>query len=85
MESRNRASHPPWDLDPEFTRTHLFLIANLLEKINRPDAKRKVEDIRNRLFSHEVEEHSTEAENADLNQRLEEMSAQLEMMKTEIE
>ena len=83
VESRNRASHPPWDLDSEFTRTHLFLIANLLEKINRPEAKRKVEEIRDQLFSDEVEEHPTEAENADLNQRLEEMSAQLEMVKTE--
>ena len=57
VESRNRASHPPWDLDPEFTRTHLFVIANLLEKINRPDAKREVENIRDELFPDETDEH----------------------------
>ena len=27
----------PWDLDPEFTRTQLFLIAELLGKINKPN------------------------------------------------
>ena len=70
VESRNRASHPPWDLDPEFTRTHLFLIANLLEKINRPDAKRKIEAIRDRLFSFEPEAHPAGVENADLKERL---------------
>ena len=51
VESRNRASHPPWDLDSEFTRAHLFLIANILGKIKNSDAKRRVEDIRNGLFS----------------------------------
>lgn len=65
VESRNRASHPPWDLDPEFTRAHLFLIANLLEKINRSDAKREVENIRDQLCSDEVEEHPAEVENAE--------------------
>ena len=83
VESRNRASHPPWDLDPEFTRTHLFLIANLLEKINRPDAKREVEEIRDRLFSDEGEEHPTEAENAALKERLADMTKQLDTAKAE--
>jgi len=92
VESRNRASHPPWDIDPEFTRTHLFLIANLLEKINRPDAKRKVDDIRDRLFSHESEEHVSDvsdqlktarAENAELEKLLKDKSDRLEDMEAE--
>lgn len=92
VESRNRASHPPWDLDPEFTRTHLFLIANLLEKINRPDAKREVEDIRDRLFSHEEEEHTADvfdqlevvrAENTELKKHLNTTSSRLEEVETE--
>ena len=51
VEGRNRASHPPWDLDREFTRTHLFLIAELLGKINRPEEQREVETIQDDLFS----------------------------------
>lgn len=83
VESRNRASHPPWDLDIEFTRAHLFLIANLLEKINRSDAKREVENIRDQLCSDEVEEHPAEVENADLKERFADMSEQLAAVKAE--
>ena len=50
VEGRNRASHRPWDLEPEFTRTQLFLIAEVLGKINMSDAQREVEDIRDKLF-----------------------------------
>lgn len=50
VEGRNRASHPPWDLDIEFTRTQLFLIAEVLEKINMSAAQREVETIRDKLF-----------------------------------
>ena len=50
VEGRNRASHPPWDLDPEFTRTHLSLIAEVLGKISKPDQQREVEAIRDELF-----------------------------------
>ena len=56
VEGRNRASHRPWDLDPEFTRTQLFLIAEVLEKINRPDAQREVETIRNDLFENTTQQ-----------------------------
>ena len=56
VEGRNRASHPPWDLDLEFTRTQLFLIAEVLEKINRPDAQREVETIRNDLFENTTQQ-----------------------------
>ena len=71
VESRNRTSHPPWDLDLEFTRAHLFLIANLLEKIDRPDAKNEIEHIQDQLFSHNAEKH------------IPDMSDQLEAAKTE--
>ena len=50
VEGRNRASHRPWDLDPEFTRTQLFLIAEVLGKSSMPNAQREVEDIRDELF-----------------------------------
>ena len=77
VESRNRASHPPWDLDPEFTRTHLFLIANLLEKIDRPDAKRRVENIQDRLFPDNTARQTEEVEQAAYKKRLATMSTQL--------
>ena len=51
VEGRNRVSHRPWDLDPEFTRTQLFLIAEVLGKINMSDAQREVEAIRDKLFN----------------------------------
>ena len=62
VEGRNRASHPPWDLDLEFTRTQLFLIAELLGKIGRSDAQREVEVIRDKLFSDDTAERLAEAE-----------------------
>ncbi len=56
IEGRNRTSHPPWDLDPEFTRTQLFLIADILRQIKRPNAQREVEDIRKKLFDDVTEQ-----------------------------
>lgn len=66
VEGRNRASHRPWDLDPEFTRTQLFLIAELLGKINKPNEHREVKAIRDKLFPNDTKEHllEVEAENA---------------------
>ena len=61
VEGRNRASHRPWDLDPEFTRTQLFLIAELLGKINKPDEQREVEAIRDKLFDDTTEQLVTTA------------------------
>ena len=61
VEGRNRASHRPWDLDPEFTRTQLFLIAELLGKINKPDEQREVEAIRDNLFDDTAEQLITTA------------------------
>ena len=62
VEGRNRASHRPWDLDPGFTRTHLFLIAELLSKINKPNEQREVETIQDDLFSDDTAERLAEAE-----------------------
>ena len=62
VEGRDRASHPPWDLDPEFTRTHLSLIAEVLGKISKPDQQREVETIRDELFFDNTAERLTEAE-----------------------
>lgn len=77
-------AHPEkGDVDSEHTRTHLSLIADLLKAINELDARDEVEDIRDRLFSDEPEEHPAEVENADLNQRLEEMSDRLAVVETE--
>ncbi len=81
---RNLWAHPGVeDIDPERTRANLTHVAEILGEINNQDAKCEVEDIRDRLFSHEEEEHPTEVENADLKERLAEMSNQLAAMKTE--
>ena len=63
VECRNADwAHPP-DGDAEFesTRAHLFLIADVLGKIKKTEAKDGVEAIRDRLFHH-TEERLTEAE-----------------------
>lgn len=49
-KARNEVSHPgTQDLDPEFTRAHLYHIADVLGRINAPEQKRAVEDIRSGL------------------------------------
>ncbi len=66
VEGRNRSSHPPWDLDPEFTRTHLFIIAELLGKVNRLDKQDEVEAIRDELlFDDAAKQISTISEQLD--------------------
>ena len=55
IEGRNQASHQRLkELDSEFTRSQLFLIAEILGKIKRSDAQREVEDIRDKLFDNTV-------------------------------
>ncbi|MCY4552991.1 MAG: hypothetical protein OXC79_04910 [Candidatus Poribacteria bacterium] len=50
-EGRNSCEHRgKKDLDSEFVRMNLFLIADVLGKINRPDEQREVEAIRDELF-----------------------------------
>lgn len=49
-EARDKASHPgTQDIDTEFAQAHLFHIADVLGKINAPDQKRAVEEIRDGL------------------------------------
>ncbi|MYB63997.1 hypothetical protein F4X73_04860 [Candidatus Poribacteria bacterium] len=51
VEGRNRASHrPSWDLNPDFTQAQLFMIAEILSKIDRPTQQREVKAIRDNLF-----------------------------------
>jgi hypothetical protein len=51
-EIRNEVSHPEAsDLDEEKTRAYFYMIADVLERINRPDAKASVEEIRECLFA----------------------------------
>ena len=62
-DGRNSCEHRgKKDLDTEFTRTHLFLIAELLGKINKPNEKREVQTIRDTLFSDDTAERLAEAE-----------------------
>ena len=57
IEGRNQASHQRLrKLDRDFTRSQLFLIAEILGKIKRPDAQREVEDIRDELFDDNTEQ-----------------------------
>ena len=49
-EARDDASHPgTQDIDAEFTQAHLFHIADVLGRINAPEQRRAVEEIRDNL------------------------------------
>ncbi len=62
IKGRNQVSHQLLrELDPEFTRSQLFLIAEILGKIKRSDVQREVEIIRDKLF--EAVENSSAANN----------------------
>ncbi len=92
-DGRNLWAHPGIEnLDSERTRADLTYVADVLGEIKNQDAKREVENIRDRLFSHEEEEHTTDvsdqlevvrAENADLKKQLNATSSRLEEMETE--
>ena len=61
-EGRNACEHRgKKDLDSEFVRINLFLIADVLGKINRPDKQSEVEAIRDALFP-DTAGHLAEAE-----------------------
>ena len=50
-QARNYAAHPgTMDLDSEYTRVRLSLISEVLEKINAPEEKIAVENLRDQLF-----------------------------------
>ena len=69
-EARNACEHRGTkDLDFEFVRINLFLIADVLGKINRPNQQHEVETIRNKLD--DIKERLAEAE-----KRLEKMEAE---------
>lgn len=83
-DGRNLWAHPGVeDLNSERTRADLTYVAEVLGEINNRDAKREVEEIRDRLFSNEAKEHPAEVENADLKERLAEMSKQLAAVEAE--
>ena len=55
-------AHPPeGDAESEGTRAYLFLIADVLRKINRPDKQSEVEAIRDELFSDDTAERLEKA------------------------
>ena len=61
-EGRNSCEHRgKKDLDSEFVRINLYLIADVLGKINRPDEQREVEAIRDELFP-DTTEHLEKAQ-----------------------
>ena len=50
-QARNKAAHPlTEDLDTEYTRATLYHIVDVLDKINAPEAKKRVEEYRKKLF-----------------------------------
>lgn len=54
VKARNLSAHPSTqDIEPEYTRTQLYHIAQVLSQINAPEAKRAVEKIRDQRFSAE--------------------------------
>ena len=72
VEGRNQVSHQRLrELEPEFTRSQLFFIAEILGQINRPDAQREVETIRDELFDDTTDEKAKyEKSIADVEKRL---------------
>ena len=62
-QARNYAAHPSTeDLDIEYTRVRLSLIAEVLDTINAPDQKIVVEGLRDELFHPQSKIISTETE-----------------------
>ena len=59
---RNIGEHEDTKVDSEFVRIHLFLIGEVLNKINEPDRQSEVEKIRIDLFSDDTAERLAEAE-----------------------
>lgn len=62
-DARNKAAHPGTeDIDAEYVRTHLFLIGDVLERINAPEEKKAVEDLRAELSTGAVPSTSSDSE-----------------------
>ena len=73
VEGRNKCSHPPWDLDKDYVRTHLFIIAEFLGKIDRNLDQQEVNTIIEELYYDDTPE------------RLEESERQVEKINSEID
>ena len=58
---RNIGEHEDTKVDSEFVRMHLFLISEVLNKINEPDQQSEVEKIRKDLFFDDTAERLVEA------------------------
>ena len=59
-DARNHTVHTgTQDLDDDYTRTHLFLIADVLERIGASDGKQVVQSIRDELFSAPIASSTT--------------------------
>ena len=94
VECRNEDwAHPPeGDAESEGTRAYLFLIADVLGKIKRPNEKHEIEVIRDKLFSDDSAERlreaekrlkDVEAENAEYKKSLEEVETNLKTAESE--
>lgn len=85
-DGRNACEHRGTkDLNSEFVRMNLFLIAEVLGKINRPDEQCEVEDIRDNLFADDTAERleKLEKENADYKRSLAEAEQHLATVESE--
>ena len=89
VEGRNRCSHPPWDLNPDYVRTHLFIIAEFLGKINRNLDQLEVNTIIDKLFYDDTPERldkveqqlkNTEAEKEESEKEKKELEKKLEIL-----
>ena len=85
-EGRNSCEHRgKKDLDSEFVRINLFLIADVLGKINRPDEQHEVEDIRDALFADDTAERleKVEEDNVEYKRLLAEVEQRLATAESE--
>ena len=90
VEARNHVVHPnTGEIDSEYTRTCLFLIADVLDKINAPAEKEQVETIRDILFPDDTDERiadmtkqleAAKAENTELEKQVKTISDRLKTM-----
>ena len=85
-EARVKLAHPSkQDVESEWTRANLFLIADVLGKINKLTEKQAVEAIRDNLFADDTPERLAEAEGklAEREQQLSDTQEQLDTLTSE--
>ena len=85
-DGRNSCEHRgKKDLDSEFVRINLFLIADVLGKINRPDKQHEVEGIRDALFADDTAERleKVEEDNVEYKRSLAEVEQRLATAESE--